>query len=44
MGLPRPVDEDWLQIQKQIDAIVHEFDLPDSEDTPGHPPDTSSHG
>lgn len=32
MGLPQPVDEDWQQVQEQIDAVVHELDPPEVAD------------
>ena len=38
MGLPQPVDEDWQQIQEQIDAVVHELDPPEIEDVSTQPP------
>lgn len=38
MGLPQPVDEDWRQIQEQIDAVVHELDPPEVADVSTPPP------
>lgn len=38
MGLPQPVDEDWQQVQEQIDAVVHELDPPEVADASTQPP------
>lgn len=37
LGIPMPIDEDWQEVQEQIDAVVHEHDPP-VEEPPAAPP------
>jgi hypothetical protein len=38
LGIPQPIDEDWQQVQAQIDAVVHEQDPPVEEPPTRQPP------